>query len=108
MYTFFKRIYQLWIECGQYAELNIEDVKDEIFDMAQPRDPLAIRLNDLLVCPQPKLARGAGFLHKIAHNFCMGILCLCFLVLRWLIVLPWWLIKIYAWSVTFPGVSGVN
>lgn len=29
---------------------NVEDVKDEIFDMAKPGTPYAITLNDLMNC----------------------------------------------------------
>ena len=49
IYGFFKAIYEMWVACGQYAELSIEDVKDEIFDLVQPADPLHITLQDLLV-----------------------------------------------------------
>ena len=49
VYTFFRQIYKMWVECGLYPELNIEDVKDEVFDMAQPEDPLHITPQDLQV-----------------------------------------------------------
>jgi len=49
VYTFFRHIYKMWVECGLYPELNIEDVKDEVFDMAQPEDPLHITPQDLQV-----------------------------------------------------------
>ena len=49
VYTFFKQIYRMWVDCGLYPELNIEDVKDEVFDMAQPVDPLHITTHDLQV-----------------------------------------------------------
>ena len=49
VYTFFRQIYKMWVECGLYPELNIEDVKDEVFDMAQPRNPLHISPQDLQV-----------------------------------------------------------
>ncbi len=39
----------MWVDCGLYPELNIEDVKDEVFDMAQPEDPLHITPQDLQV-----------------------------------------------------------
>ena len=39
----------MWVDCGLYPELNMEDVKDEIFDMAQPEDPLHITSRDLQV-----------------------------------------------------------
>jgi hypothetical protein len=31
---------------------NVEDVKDEIFDMAKPATPFAVTLNDLMNCGQ--------------------------------------------------------
>ncbi|KAL9279901.1 putative serine/threonine-protein phosphatase 2A regulatory subunit B'' subunit TON2 [Arabidopsis thaliana] len=40
-----------WIEGGNY-ELCIEDVRDEIWDMVKPSDPLKITLGDLLGCKQ--------------------------------------------------------
>ena len=46
---FFKAIYEMWVACKQYAELSVEDVKDEIFDLVQPADPFCITLHDLLV-----------------------------------------------------------
>ena len=49
VYTFFRQIYKMWVECGLYPELNIEDVKDEVFDMAQPKNPLHISPQDLQV-----------------------------------------------------------
>ena len=49
VYTFFRQIYKMWVDCGLYPELNIEDVKDEVFDMAQPEDPLHITPQDLQV-----------------------------------------------------------
>lgn len=52
MYTFFRQIYKMWVDCGLYPELNIEDVKDEVFDMVQPQDPLHITPQDLqVICP---------------------------------------------------------
>ena len=51
VYTFFRHIYRMWVDCGLYPELNIEDVKDEVFDMAQPLHPLHITCQDLQVMP---------------------------------------------------------
>ncbi|MBA0570882.1 hypothetical protein Golob_004485 [Gossypium lobatum] len=44
-------VHQKWIEGGNY-ELCIEDVRDEIWDMVKPTDPLRITLADLLACKQ--------------------------------------------------------
>lgn len=44
-------VHQKWIEGGNY-ELCIEDVRDEIWDMVKPSDPLKITLSDLLGCKQ--------------------------------------------------------
>lgn len=49
MYIFFRQIYKMWVECGLYPELSVEDVKDEVFDMAQPKYPLHITTHDLQV-----------------------------------------------------------
>ncbi|KAK9136968.1 hypothetical protein Sjap_007562 [Stephania japonica] len=51
MHTLFRDVHQKWIEGGNY-ELCIEDVRDEIWDMVKPADPLRITLNDLLSCKQ--------------------------------------------------------
>lgn len=39
----------MWVACGQYKELSIEDVKDEIIDIIQPTDPFKITIKDLIV-----------------------------------------------------------
>lgn len=44
-------VHQKWIEGGNY-ELCIDDVRDEIWDMVKPADPLRITLADLLNCKQ--------------------------------------------------------
>ncbi|KAG6474338.1 hypothetical protein ZIOFF_068264 [Zingiber officinale] len=44
-------VHQKWIDGGNY-ELCIEDVRDEIWDMVKPVDPLRITLADLLACKQ--------------------------------------------------------
>jgi serine/threonine-protein phosphatase 2A regulatory subunit B'' len=44
-------VHQKWIEGGNY-DLCIEDVRDEIWDMVKPADPLRITLADLLGCRQ--------------------------------------------------------
>ncbi|GJS11176.1 DEAD-box ATP-dependent RNA helicase 39 [Tanacetum coccineum] len=44
-------VHQKWIEGGNY-ELCIEDVRNEIWDMVKPADPLRITLSDLLSCKQ--------------------------------------------------------
>lgn len=49
--SFPRDVHQKWIEGGNY-ELCIEDVRDEIWDMVKPADPLRITLADLLVCKQ--------------------------------------------------------
>ncbi|CAA3003972.1 probable serine threonine- phosphatase 2A regulatory subunit B subunit TON2, partial [Olea europaea subsp. europaea] len=50
-HTLFRDVHQKWIEGGNY-ELCIEDVRDEIWDMVKPADPLRITLADLLGCKQ--------------------------------------------------------
>ncbi|GKC41270.1 probable serine/threonine-protein phosphatase 2A regulatory subunit B'' subunit TON2 [Tanacetum coccineum] len=51
IHTLFRDVQQKWIEGGNY-ELCIEDVRDEIWDMVKPADPLRITLSDLLSCKQ--------------------------------------------------------
>ncbi|KAK3137488.1 hypothetical protein QOZ80_5BG0452950 [Eleusine coracana subsp. coracana] len=51
IHTLFRDVHQKWIEGGNY-ELCIEDVRDEIWDMVKPADPLRIMLSDLLSCKQ--------------------------------------------------------
>ncbi|KAM3407276.1 hypothetical protein ACQJBY_000995 [Aegilops geniculata] len=51
IHTLFRDVHQKWIEGGNY-ELCIEDVRDEIWDMVKPADPLRIALADLLSCKQ--------------------------------------------------------
>ncbi|GJY00339.1 putative serine/threonine-protein phosphatase 2A regulatory subunit B'' subunit TON2 [Tanacetum coccineum] len=51
IHTLFRNVHQKWIEGGNY-ELCIEDVRDEIWDMVKPADPLRITLSDLLSCKQ--------------------------------------------------------
>ncbi|XP_019160390.1 PREDICTED: probable serine/threonine-protein phosphatase 2A regulatory subunit B'' subunit TON2 isoform X1 [Ipomoea nil] len=51
IHTLFRDVHQKWIEGGNY-ELCIEDVRDEIWDMVKPGDPLRITLADLLTCKQ--------------------------------------------------------
>uniref|UniRef100_A0A1J3E668 Putative serine/threonine-protein phosphatase 2A regulatory subunit B'' subunit TON2 n=1 Tax=Noccaea caerulescens TaxID=107243 RepID=A0A1J3E668_NOCCA len=51
IHSLFRDVHQKWIEGGNY-ELCIEDVRDEIWDMVKPSDPLKITLSDLLGCKQ--------------------------------------------------------
>ncbi|CAF1779525.1 unnamed protein product, partial [Brassica oleracea var. botrytis] len=51
IHSLFRDVHKKWIEGGNY-ELCIEDVRDEIWDMGKPSDPLKITLNDLLGCKQ--------------------------------------------------------
>ena len=46
---FFRPIVQK-LESKDKFGFNVEDVKDEIFDMAKPGTPYAITLKDLLAC----------------------------------------------------------
>ncbi|KAK9830587.1 hypothetical protein WJX81_001917 [Elliptochloris bilobata] len=46
--TFFRAVHALWVAAGQYPELSVEDVKDELFDIVRPAHPLRITAADLL------------------------------------------------------------
>lgn len=50
LYTFFREIHALWVNMGEYAELEIYDVLDEIMDMVKPATPGRITKADLLAC----------------------------------------------------------
>lgn len=50
-FPWYRDVHQKWIEGGNY-ELCIEDVRDEIWDMVKPVDPLKITSTDLLNCKQ--------------------------------------------------------
>ncbi|KAH7843529.1 hypothetical protein Vadar_017751 [Vaccinium darrowii] len=51
IHSLFRDVHQKWVEGGNY-ELFIEDVRDGIWDMVKPVDPLRITLSDLLGCKQ--------------------------------------------------------
>eukprot|EP00271_Cylindrocystis_brebissonii_P003152 TRINITY_DN1390_c0_g1_i1.p1 TRINITY_DN1390_c0_g1~~TRINITY_DN1390_c0_g1_i1.p1 ORF type:complete len:530 (-),score=94.29 TRINITY_DN1390_c0_g1_i1:693-2282(-) len=51
VYTMFRSVHKKWTESGNY-ELAIHDVKDEIWDMVRPQDPLRITMEDLVRCQQ--------------------------------------------------------
>lgn len=48
------------MDLGYYSELSIGDIKDEIFDMVKPKDPLCITLQELIDCKVGPVAPGAG------------------------------------------------
>ncbi|KAI8477014.1 MAG: hypothetical protein J3K34DRAFT_498330 [Monoraphidium minutum] len=50
LYTFFREIHAMWVAMGEYADLVIHDVLDEIVDMAAPRRQGAITAADLRDC----------------------------------------------------------
>lgn len=50
LYTFFREIHALWVNMGEYAELEIYDVLDEIMDMVKPATPGRITKADLQAC----------------------------------------------------------
>lgn len=50
LYTFFKEVHVLWVAMGEYADLDIYDVLDEIMDMVKPAQPGRITKADLETC----------------------------------------------------------
>jgi len=44
LYTFFREIYGMWVAMGEYSDLVVHDVLDEILDMAAPSTPGRITL----------------------------------------------------------------
>ncbi|KAJ0914907.1 putative guanylate cyclase activating protein [Helianthus annuus] len=51
IHILFRDVREKWIQVGNY-ELCTEDVRDEIWDMVKPVDPLRITLSDMLQCKQ--------------------------------------------------------
>lgn len=49
LFIFFRYVHERWVEGGNY-ELNVDDVKDELWDMIKPEDPLKVTLKDLVAC----------------------------------------------------------
>jgi Ca2+-binding EF-hand superfamily protein len=47
---FFRAVVHKFAEFGDEANCEVDDVKDEIFDMVKPRDPMFITLSDLIAC----------------------------------------------------------
>ena len=47
---FFRAVAHKFAEFGDEANCEVDDVKDEIFDMVKPRDPMFITLSDLIAC----------------------------------------------------------
>lgn len=37
LYTFFQTIHEMWVAIGEYADLSVYDVVDEILDMINPK-----------------------------------------------------------------------
>mmetsp|Transcript_5397 Transcript_5397/g.14556 ORF Transcript_5397/g.14556 Transcript_5397/m.14556 type:complete len:474 (+) Transcript_5397:65-1486(+) len=50
VYTFFREIYDMWVKMGEYADLAIYDVVDELIDMVKPKHPPEITPEDLAAC----------------------------------------------------------
>ncbi|KAL7608036.1 hypothetical protein Lser_V15G10524 [Lactuca serriola] len=51
IHILFRDVREKWIQVGNY-ELCTEDIRDEIWDMVKPVDPLRITLSDLIACKQ--------------------------------------------------------
>lgn len=51
IHILFRDVREKWVQIGNY-ELCTEDVRDEIWDMVRPVDPLRITLSDMLLCKQ--------------------------------------------------------
>mmetsp|Transcript_33922 Transcript_33922/g.6128 ORF Transcript_33922/g.6128 Transcript_33922/m.6128 type:complete len:125 (+) Transcript_33922:439-813(+) len=54
---FFRDVIQK-LESREKFGFHVEDIKDEIFDMAKPKVPMAITLNDLIECGQGDIIVG--------------------------------------------------
>jgi hypothetical protein len=71
LYTFFREIHALWIAMGEYAELEVADVLDEVMDMVQPAAPGRITRADLEACKMSGTVFGmlANVDQFYAYNF---------------------------------------
>eukprot|EP00798_Chlamydomonas_sp_ICE-L_P016975 gene16975-23246_t len=52
LYAFFKEIHVMWVAMGEYADLAIYDVVDEILDMIKPKKAPEITREDLIESKQ--------------------------------------------------------
>ncbi|WIA14073.1 hypothetical protein OEZ85_002624 [Tetradesmus obliquus] len=50
LYTFFREVHGLWVAMGEYADLDVYDVLDEVMDMVKPAVPGRITKADLASC----------------------------------------------------------
>lgn len=48
LYTFFREVKGLWVALGEYRELDVYDVLDEVMDMVTPAVPGRISMADLV------------------------------------------------------------
>jgi len=48
VHSFFREVHQSWLAAGNYGELRIEDVSNEVFDMVKPREAGRITLADFV------------------------------------------------------------
>lgn len=63
LYTFFREVKALWVGLGEYAELDVYDVLDEVADMVSPVAPGRITMADLAaskVCGRTRMRRAAA------------------------------------------------
>lgn len=72
LYTFFQTIHEMWVAIGEYADLSVYDVVDEILDMVNPKVSSVSSLNRTgeRNSHQVKLQRRAACLHNMlsAHK----------------------------------------
>eukprot|EP00775_Hariotina_reticulata_P010031 gene10031-10187_t len=58
LYTFFREVKGMWVAMGEYKDLDIYDVLDEIMDMVKPAQPGRITKGDLEACKMSGIVFG--------------------------------------------------
>ncbi|KAL6750727.1 hypothetical protein V8C86DRAFT_3030734 [Haematococcus lacustris] len=69
IYTFFKEIHVMWVSMGEYADLAIYDVVDEILDMVKPKTATLITPEDLGVSGMSGIFFSMLADVKLFHNY---------------------------------------
>ncbi|KAJ9519895.1 hypothetical protein QJQ45_014622, partial [Haematococcus lacustris] len=69
IYTFFKEIHVMWVNMGEYADLAIYDVVDEILDMVKPKTATLITPEDLEVSGMSGIFFSMLADVKLFHNY---------------------------------------
>ncbi|GFH22120.1 uncharacterized protein HaLaN_19534, partial [Haematococcus lacustris] len=69
IYTFFAEVHVMWVNMGEYADLAIYDVVDEILDMVKPKTVTLITAEDLEVSGMSGISFSMLADVKLFHNY---------------------------------------